>query len=57
MNIYLVRHGESIANLKSMFAGQLDVSLSKTGIIQANLNLPSYIPFQINVSTIVMANE
>ena len=37
MNIYLLRHGESMANLKKCFAGHYDIDLSEVGYQQAEL--------------------
>lgn len=36
MKVYLVRHGESEANIKGLFSGITDTPLSKKGIDQAN---------------------
>ncbi len=39
MNIYLIRHGESLTNITNSFAGQLDVPLTDVGKNQAKLIL------------------
>lgn len=36
MNLYLVRHGQSIGNLNKTFLGHTDLDLSETGYLQAN---------------------
>lgn len=33
--IYLIRHGQSLANVEGRFAGQTDVGLSELGVLQA----------------------
>ena len=35
--LLFIRHGESMANGKGFFAGQLDIELSKKGMAQAEL--------------------
>ncbi len=47
-NIYLVRHGESIANVNKIFAGQLDVSLSELGKKQAQCVLNFFKNINVN---------
>jgi len=36
MNVILVRHGETTANVKRLFCGHTDVELTEKGIMQAN---------------------
>ena len=35
--LLLIRHGESIANVDGRFAGHLDIPLSETGYVQADI--------------------
>ena len=48
MKLFLIRHGQSVANLHSYYAGQMDMPLTELGISQAAAIAPLLAPYRFD---------